>query len=532
VEVVDDAGVRRRLEQAACGLLLVAALLVRVPHLFADFDRGTEGFQGAFFAIAAVNYERLGTSVGHGYPALIVDLEKDALHDSIGPMDALVYANHPPLVPLLAWGSARLLGPEGWSEAWRSGRAPEGLEVALRLPFFLLHILSLLIFWRILRPALGPSAALIALALLAASPVGLLFANLVNYENAALPFVLLAYGAYRRMLVRGGARPAWALGLSFLAAGAVTWAPVFFLPPLVLHSLWAPTAIGTVSIGARVHELWAPFLDGSRPLSEWLRIQLEHGRAMLGTPVLILAALGLLAGACRRISPAWNARMARGEIDAPGTSQGKMERVDLATPLVLGACLQQLAFYRHTLDAQWNFFLWAAPGAAAAAAMLLASLARPSLRLRAGVAPLVLIVLSAILPGVVGANARLHELRAPASSGDGAEAVALPRALGLELAPLIPRGSIALLPADLGANLACTYYAWRNLYWTDGPSAALPPWLEASCFLRDAPVDLLLPEAPPIGARVSIGTLRTALAEEGIASEELGHWRRYALRSR
>jgi hypothetical protein len=184
------------------------------------------------------------------------------------------------------------------------------------------------------------------------------------------------------------------------------------------------------------------------------------------------------------------------------------------------------------LDAQWNFFLWAAPGAAAAAAMLLASLARPSLRLRAGVAPLVLIVLSAILPGVVGANARLHELRAPASSGDGAEAVALPRALGLELAPLIPRGSIALLPADLGANLACTYYAWRNLYWTDGPSAALPPWLEASCFLRDAPVDLLLPEAPPIGARVSIGTLRTALAEEGIASEELGHWRRYALRSR
>ena len=540
------------LEKAAAGLLLVAALLVRLPQLFADFDRGLEGFQGAFFAIAAVNYERLGTSVGSGYPALIVELPAPIESTSLGPIDALVYANHPPTVPLLAWRSARLLGPSGWSEAWREDRAPEGLEPALRLPFFLLHMSALVLFWCLLREAAGATAGVIGLALLVTLPVGLLYANLINYENAALPCVLAATWAYLRLL-RGGGRGAWfALGAAFLAAGAVTWAPIFFLPPLVLHallrrrsalaagvaivgggalalplvlhSLWAPAGIGAGSALARARELWAPLLDGSQPFGLWVCEQLRQASAMLGTPVALLALLGVLLSFLSVLVPRVGARL----------SSGRVERsagiVDLGVPLLAGALLHQLAFYRHTLEQQWSFWLYAAPGAAAAAAMLLACCARPILHLRAGIAPMVLLVSALLLPGIAQANRRLRELRAPKSELQ--DALALPRALGGELAPLVPRGAVGLLPEALGANLASSYYAWRNLYWTPELDAELPPWLAASSALADAPAVLLLPRHPPSAARPAVEALEVAATDRGLALEQQGEWRRIPLGER
>src|SRR5690349_22366462 len=66
---------RSRWVERCCVLaLLLAALWPRARDLRAPFDREFEGAQGAFFAIGALNYERLGALRTGAYPVLNLDL--------------------------------------------------------------------------------------------------------------------------------------------------------------------------------------------------------------------------------------------------------------------------------------------------------------------------------------------------------------------------------------------------------------------------------------------------------------------------
>ena len=98
------------LERAALVVLFLAALVPRLFDVAAPLDRAFDGEQGGFFAIGAINFERLGVRRTGGYPVLNIDLGDRAdpatrLWDR--PELWVSYANHPPTVPLIAWASRR-----------------------------------------------------------------------------------------------------------------------------------------------------------------------------------------------------------------------------------------------------------------------------------------------------------------------------------------------------------------------------------------------------------------------------------------
>src|SRR5262245_31018845 len=134
------------LESAALVVLLLAALLPRLFDVAAPLDRGFDGEQGGFFAIGAINFERLGVRRTGGYPVLNIALG-DRADPSIRLWDRpslwVSYANHPPTVPLIAWASLNALAPQDWNSAWHDARGPQGFELALRLPFLLCHLAAL-----------------------------------------------------------------------------------------------------------------------------------------------------------------------------------------------------------------------------------------------------------------------------------------------------------------------------------------------------------------------------------------------------
>src|SRR5690606_38905738 len=98
-------------------------------------DRGFDGFQGAFFGTAAVNYEHLGTEPTSGFPLVQIDPGDD-------PTQWYVYPNHPSTVPLVAWWSLHAFGPEAWAD--RGDAVAAGTEAALRAPFFAFQLLGAL----------------------------------------------------------------------------------------------------------------------------------------------------------------------------------------------------------------------------------------------------------------------------------------------------------------------------------------------------------------------------------------------------
>ncbi|MCZ6599157.1 MAG: glycosyltransferase family 39 protein [Planctomycetota bacterium] len=542
------------LERAGVVLLLLAALVPRMRDVGADFDRELEGFQGAFFAGSAVNYERFGVLVRGGYPVLGPD------HGS-SPTATTVYANHPPTVALVAWAALKVLGPDGWQDGWKEGLPPEGVEPPLRLPFLAFHLLGLFAFWWALRQASGPRLALLGLAILCVLPVSALYGTLVNYENPSLAFVLLGCGFHARFLRSGRGRDLAGLGLSFLAAGAVTYAPLFFVPPLVLQyaqrrlwrrglragatmsggvlaplifhgiwvRIWLPEHAG--SVWTRGRHLIEPLFDGSAgsaPLSEWAARQWGRMELFFSEPILYAACAGL-------VVVAWSGLLRRTR-DA-----GEVAPLSLAPPLFLGGFLMLLGFYRHTFDGpgpregQTVFLLNLAPACAVLAAHLLDALAPALYRLKGGIAPLVVATGLIGMPGLARLDTLRNEWRAPGPRDDPAlehgPPAPLPRTVGDEIRALLPAGAIGLHPIGLDFTAATSFYAWRTLLPVSPKTLGDALGRLKAMGLKKRDRYLLLPKDPPDPVREQVDEMRARALLAGMhePAAEDEHWELWPL---
>jgi len=548
----------RFLERAAVVLLLILATVPRARDLDSSFDRGFEGYQGAFFAIAAVNYERLGVGAFGGYPILNVDLPGGSLETAKQrPAEWLTYHNHPPTTPLLAWSALHWMGPEGWAEAWREGRSPRGVEIALRLPFLLLHLAGLLALWWLARVAFGTQVALLALALMTTLPVSALYGTLVNYENPSLVFALLAVGCYGAHVRSARKRHLVGMGLALGVGCAVTFAPAFFLPPLVLRSAWrrrwreafsvglvgglacavplllhdawarhSLAAIGKapLSIQSRAEVLLQPLFDGSMPIWDWLDAQWQHSGSAIGVPLVIAGLAGFALCAARALSSRMDGRLRA--LEWPRSAHTD---VDLALPLLLGGSTYLLAFYRHTGEEQWPFLLYLAPGAALLAARAVHQLSGPLQRLRGGTAPLVLVAATLALPGLVRFEAWRFANRAPGPRDDTAlEAgpdAPLPLTVGDSLAQLLPAGSVGFTPTQLGLNPASTWYAWRSLLPISAPDDPTPRAIADAVGLAAAARYLVVPVDPPPAARRALESFQENLGPPDVRTATWLAWK-------
>jgi len=547
------------LERLGVLLILVAALVPRVRDLAAPFDREFEGFQGSCFAAFCVNYERLGVGRFGGYPTYCVDIPDEAAGETLDPA-LYVYANHPPLVPLAQWAVVKALAPDGWNDAWRSGDAPVGelgIEPYLRIPTFAFHVLGLLAFWWMLREAGGPGSALIGLALLAMTPLSIIYAQLVNYENVSLFFVCVAYGFHaRRMRGRPGRSMLWCT-LAMSAACAVTFAPAFFAPPLVAHALarrgrrdavrtaciLAPACIAPLAVHAlwvrlalpadaaqnvfdRVALMLGPLFSGELPFGAWLARQARRISYFYSPAIALAAAAGLVV--------AVRAGLARRRAANDGAEPRDDAPVQLGPALFAGGALYLLAFYRHTFDGagvndgQTMFLLDLAPGVAALAACAVVALARPLARLKGGIAPLVVVTSMIGLPGVARANELRERWRAPGPRDDPALVSGpdrpLPSTIGAELNALVPAGAVAFYPLSLGFNQAPGYYAWRTLIGVTRDTFGRMVGIVQLMGLGERDKFLVIPKDPMPAVIAEIGTVRDQLVALDALFAEGEHW--------
>jgi hypothetical protein len=330
----------------------------------------------------------------------------------------------------------------------------------------------------------------------------------------------------------------------------VTWAPLFFasalaahalftarrwrgllgaavatlaaLVPLALHALWAARTLHALdqpplSTLERAHELLGPLLGGEVPLTTWVGLQLGRSAEWCTLPLLVAAAAGLLAclAAARR---------------AP---EDDPQRVLVALPLALGGWLYMAAFYRHTVDAQTSFLMMVAPGFAALGSVALDALAPRLIRLRAGIAPLVVLVSSIAVFGLARTSVLRHALRAPlgdTAGGLAAPETALPHEDAAAIAEVLPPGTLGLHPMPLGLNLAVSLYAWRSLWPLADPDDPAPDAVAARLGLAAAPRWLLLPDVPPSRLEGELTSLRAALVGERVPDTAARGWAGWRLR--
>ena len=546
-------------ERLCVAVLLFAALLPRARDLWAPFDREFEGAQAAFFAIGAVNYERLGVLRAGGYPVVNIDLGSrgDAQHDlRNAPATWYVYANHPPLVPLLAWLSLRAGAPREWSQACDANRAPQGIEAALRLPFLAAGMLGLLALWWAVRQAAGPRRALIALAIGAALPISAFYGTLVNYETPSLLCILVAVGFYARWVRDSTQRSLLACALAFAAGSLVTYSAMFFVPmlalhalsrlgwrsalrfaafaasigiaPILVHALWSARAQHALGLEApplmaRVQELLGPLLDGSHPLGEWAGLQVQRLGVWFTWPIVLAASLGLALSAFDALRRCVGKERAATAFD---------EQLDLEPALLCGGILFLLASYRHTLDPQFTFLILLVPGLSGLAALALDRAADPLAKMRAGLVPLVLATAALAAFGLWRTNDLRFDFRsrgAETRTDRPAPALPLPDVSGAEIATLVPAGGLGIHPSSMGLNLAVSFYAWRSLWPATGAGDTLPMAVAQRFGLGGAPQVLLLPRHPWPAVAAQVAELEHAWAKDLPPDRESEHWRAWDL---
>jgi hypothetical protein len=544
-----------RRELIAVCLALFLGILLRVYYAPAGgFDREADGFQGAFFGLTSINYERLGIAPTGGYPVVNLDTVVDA------PETWYVYGNHSPLFALGEWTALKALGPHGWENAWREGRSPSGVgtdhsfEFALRLPMFAASIFSMLVLWWALRIEGGKRAAWIGMLLYALCPLAILDAGLVNYEPASILCVLFAFGFFAKLRRRDAIceescifRKELLFVCLFLALGtAQTFAPLFFaiplcfaalgsrlraigikgallsasaigfaaLLPVLVHGIYVRSALEGIQPASRLSErigiLFEPLTSGSVPLWRWLGLQHTHLVTFASEVFVEIAIVGLvfaiLIQADRLLSK------------GPEVRASKKNPALLPLLLAAGGFTVMFGYYKHTADdtpAQSSFILNLIPAIAALGGLAFVifgdavgrTFARKG-RVHGG------LILTAVLLGLALNNgfATTNHLwgiwRSPRPQST------VPELVGATLGKLLPPESVALYPAQLGFTPAVYFYAWRTMLpvTADIPSFQMVEQRLSDGGLLDRPRYLILPDAPSAGTKPAVDALRELFA--------------------
>ena len=190
-------------------VLIAATILVRLAVIGHPFTANNESTACAPLLSVARNYVRYGPGAAR--------LGGIMNSGRVLPENWSIYANHPPLVPLLI---AAVQGVAGVSE-WTARAVPVFFSVA-----------STALLYLIVGRRFGARAGIVAGFLYAFCPLTLVFGGMPDYVGAPLVFFgLAATESYVRWTETGERR--WVVGLvvSFLLGALSDW-PVFFLLPL------------------------------------------------------------------------------------------------------------------------------------------------------------------------------------------------------------------------------------------------------------------------------------------------------------
>ncbi len=536
------------LEVLGCLLIMVAALVPRMRDFGAGFDRGITGQQGAFFALAAVNYQRVGVSGFNGYPIQNIDAVQA---EGLGTSSVSLFANHPPAVPLAAWLAAKWMGPSGWDDAWKKGDAPEGLEPALRFPFLIAHLASLVLFYLAIRTAAGSRRAMLALAILAATPISILYSTQIGAENPALACLSAAALFHIRYLRSGRKGDLIGFGLSALFGGATGFAFVFFLPgfllqaflrdkprsmalatsgsiglfvPLAMHVVLSRGAVERIglsplSLSEQLGELLSPLSNNDSLASPLASSPMEQLLEFYSLPIIIIGLMGALLAVILALRSSNHS-----------SSNPRSSDIDPTLPLAFGGLLLPLVALLFSADdgerasLHSPLLLFATLGIAASGALVFDSLAQPLAKLRGGIAPLVVAASLVALPGLERANALRRLLRDPGPHDDASlttgSTAPLPITTGREIAALIPAGDLAMVPPALGLTATHQYYAWRTLLSVDLDDAGSLTHGAAAIDQREQSAWVLLPR----DTEEEFGTLSAALLDRVRASHPGLDW--------
>jgi hypothetical protein len=259
------------------------------------------------------------------------------------------------------------------------------------------HLLAAAALAWMLRMTHGTPASLFALALWGTLPIALLHGTLWGRENLGLATGLLGAGLGLRAVLEGGTAPWVGLVLVGLAGAGAGWTCAALLVAVSVATcaqrgrenralLFAGLALALAGVTAAVNLPWL-----ASPTAG------EAGRAPLEA-FGWMALLVCLIGACLR-AVWWSGGQARASLDRAGV--GPAPRLDLVLPLLVAG----LAAWK--LEGERSLVLLT-PAFAAGGAAAFMLLARPLLRLRAGLGPVVIAVGLVAIPGL----ANFEHLRA------------------------------------------------------------------------------------------------------------------------
>jgi 4-amino-4-deoxy-L-arabinose transferase-like glycosyltransferase len=261
----------RGIEAATTGGLAVLAIALRTIGLTAPWGADNLGTAGAFFSIAARNYLRYGY-LGH---RLIPVVTAEG-----PPSPAVLYAHHPPLVPLLVSAAFAVFGEHEW---------------AARLVPLAASLISLALLTHLARRTFGTRVALLTLAVAATLPLDAHLAPHVDVQGS----VVLACVLGCLVCVQRGWRLA---GLSCFVLGVgADWAALYL--PAVLACVWPferarsrRFLIGWLVLAAALFGVVASWLSSPGEVLELIRTRAISFRSDQGQPFDLSSAVGLIVG--------------------------------------------------------------------------------------------------------------------------------------------------------------------------------------------------------------------------------------------
>ena len=195
--------------------VLNVAVGIRTPLLGIPFTGNMEGLATGYAITHAVNLSRYGPVASNFAGVLNVG--------NVPPESWVMYAHHPPLVPILISGVYRLVGVTEWSS---------------RILPALFSVATALLLYTCASRLAGPRAGLFAGVFYSGAPITVAYGGMPDYINAQLACLMLFVTiAYVRWQESGGRLWMWAMAIAFVLGALTDW-PMFYVVPGILFHCW------------------------------------------------------------------------------------------------------------------------------------------------------------------------------------------------------------------------------------------------------------------------------------------------------